>query len=286
MFFLPRIDGEYDLGISFLTPHDPLLEKAVARSKIGWIHTDYASLETSVDVEFEAHFWRRLDKLIAVSDDTATNFIRRFPDVHVNVTVIENILSSSFVRRQADLTEGLTDLPAKDGAFIICSVGRLTFQKGFDEAIKACASLVASGSVIRWYVIGQGPDHEALTRLIAKYGLQLTFILMGAKANPYPYMAKCDLYVQPSRYEGKAVAVREAQMLGLPVLITNFPTSASQLEEGVDGCVCPMGAVGIADGIKKMMNTPELMSKISEVAKVRDYSNEDEVSKVLGLVPN
>ena len=45
-------------------------------------------------------------------------------------------------------------------------------------------------------------------------------IILGKRENPYPYIKACDLYVQPSRYEGKCVTVREAQMLGKPVVIT------------------------------------------------------------------
>ena len=63
------------------------------------------------------------------------------------------------------------------------------------------------------------------------------FVLAGKQMNPYPYIKACDIYVQPSRYEGKAVTVREAQILGKPVVITRFPTSSSQLEEGVDGII-------------------------------------------------
>ena len=73
---------------------------------------------------------------------------------------------------------------------------------------------------------------EELKELIAQNNLEDSFILLGKKTNPYPYMKACDLYVQPSRYEGKAVTVTEAKILGKPILITNYPTARSQIEDG------------------------------------------------------
>ena len=75
------------------------------------------------------------------------------------------------------------------------------------------------------------------------------FVLAGKQMNPYPYIKACDIYVQPSRYEGKAVTVREAQILGKPVVITRFPTSSSQLEEGVDGIIIQTIVEGAAEGL-------------------------------------
>ena len=62
---------------------------------------------------------------------------------------------------------------------------------------------------------------------IKESGMEDEVIILGKKANPYPYIKKCDIYIQPSRYEGKAVTVLEAQMLGKPVVITDFPSSDS-----------------------------------------------------------
>ena len=109
-------------------------------------------------------------------------------------------------------------------------------------------------------------------------------ILLGKKENPYPYIKTCDLYVQPSRYEGKAVTVREAQMLGKPVVITRYATSASQLEDGVDGVIVPMDNEGCAAGIAALLRNPEKMRQLSENCKARDYSNAQEVEKLYKLM--
>lgn len=114
--------------------------------------------------------------------------------------------------------------------------------------------------------------------------MQERVIILGKKDNPYPYLRACDLYVQPSRYEGKAVTVREAQLLGKPVVITKYATSASQLEDGVDGVIVPMDNAGCAAGIAELLRDPERMRQLSENCKKRDYTNSAEIVKIYALV--
>ena len=105
-------------------------------------------------------------------------------------------------------------------------------------------------------------------------------IILGKKENPYPYIKACDLYVQPSRYEGKAVTVREAQMLCKPVVITRYATSASQLEDGVDGVIVPMDNEGCAKGIAAVIQDEKLRQHLIENTRNRDYSNAEEIEKI------
>ena len=105
-------------------------------------------------------------------------------------------------------------------------------------------------------------------------------IILGKKENPYPYLKACDLYVQPSRYEGKAVTVREAQMLCKPVVITRYATSASQLEDGVDGVIVPMDNEGCAEGIAAVIRDEKLRQKLIKNTKARDYTNAKEIQKI------
>ena len=109
-------------------------------------------------------------------------------------------------------------------------------------------------------------------------------MILGKKENPYPYIKACDLYVQPSRYEGKAVTVREAQMLCKPVVITRYATSASQLEDGVDGVIVPMDNEGCAREIIQLLKDPERMQRLSVACAQRDYTNAGEAKKIYRLL--
>lgn len=279
MPFLPKIKGEYDIALSFLTPHYVVTEKVNAKVKVAFIHTDYTAM--NVDKGFETKMWDKYDYIAAVSKECKEAFVRTFPNLKNKCLVIENILSPKFIIDEANVD--ITKEIPRDDSIKLCSVGRMTYAKGFDEAVYACKKLVSLGYKIKWYIIGYGKDELFIKKIIDENNLKDIFILLGKKTNPYPYIKACDIYVQPSRYEGKAVTVREAQILGKAVVITNFSTSKSQVEDGVDGYICPMGVNGIVEGARKLIDDVEFRNKIAFNASTRDYSNEKEVEKVYKL---
>ena len=176
-----------------------------------------------------------------------------------------------------------TDMPAGDGISLL-SVGRFCDAKNFDNVPDICRRLAEDGLNVKWYLIGYGGDEPLIRRKIAEAGMQDRVIILGKKGNPYPYMRACDLYVQPSRYEGKAVTVREAQLLGKPVVITDYATSGSQLEDGVDGVIVPMDNAGCAAGIAALLRDPVRMRALSENCAKRDYTNSAEIEKIYALM--
>ena len=109
-------------------------------------------------------------------------------------------------------------------------------------------------------------------------------IVLGKKKNPYPYIKSCDIYIQPSRYEGKAVTVREAQMLNRPVIITNFSTARSQLKNGIDGLIVPIDNVGCAEGIIKLIKDSKMRQVLIENTTKFDYTNISEINKIYKFI--
>ena len=132
--------------------------------------------------------------------------------------------------------------------------------------------------------MGFGGDEALIRRKIADAGMQEHVVVLGKKENPYPYIAACDLYVQPSRYEGKCVSVIEAQILHKPVVITNYATSPSQLKDGYDGVIVPMDNEGCAAGIAAVIRNGELRKMLSENTKKQDYTNAAEIEKLYELI--
>ncbi len=90
--------------------------------------------------------------------------------------------------------------------------------------------------------------------------------------------------MQPSRYEGKAVTVREAQTLCKPVVITDFPTAHSQLTDGMDGVIVPMDNDGAGDAIANLLQNKERCDAIIAYERLHDYGNEREVEKLYALM--
>ncbi|MFD6507904.1 MULTISPECIES: glycosyltransferase [unclassified Bacillus (in: firmicutes)] len=279
--FIPKLEEEYDVAISFLWPHYFIGDKVRAKRKIGWIHTDYSNIKLNTDMEYK--MWSKMDNIVAVSEGCRDSFLSSLPNVNKKVEIIENILSPEFVREQAyqeDITE---EIQVKSGKVKLVTVGRLSYAKGIDLAMYALRDLIDQGYDIEWYVVGYGAQEAELRKLLAELNLEKRFFLLGKKTNPYPYIKACDIYVQPSRYEGKAVTVREAQIIGKPVLITNFSTANSQVRDGVDGIVTEMGINGIANGIKKLIGDKELREKLAENTLKGEYGNRNEIDKLYAL---
>ena len=278
--FLPSLRkyGTYDLAISFLTPHNIVRDKVKAQQKIAWIHTDYSTI--SVHAEKELPVWKSFDRIMAVSEGVKKTFLQTFPTLADKVEVMENILSPTFVQEQADMQEVANEMPIIDGELRFCSVGRYTSAKNFDNVPFICRMLVEKGLKFKWYIIGYGGDEALIKRNIQQAGMEQVCILLGKKSNPYPYMKACDIYIQPSRFEGKAVTVREAQILGKPVVITRFATSSAQLTEQVDGIIVPMDNEGAAEGIFAFAQNPTVQQQIISYLKSHDYGNESEIKKL------
>lgn len=277
---MPQISNKtYDLAISFLTPHFFTKARVKAKKYAAWIHTDYTAL--SFDRTTELEMWREYDYICGVSGKVAAGFAATFPELADRVCTVENILPAALIRTQSE--EPQQDMPP-DGSIKLLSVGRFCDAKNFDNVPDICRRLVGSGLDIKWYLIGYGGDEPLIRQRIAEAGMQDRVIILGKKENPYPYMRACDLYVQPSRYEGKSVTVRETQLLGLPVVITNYATAASQLEDGVDGLIVPMDNESCAAGIAALLRSPERMQQLADNCKQRDYTNSAEVEKIYTLM--
>lgn len=276
----PKLEKQYDLALGFFGPHDFLIKNVKAKTKVGWVHTDYSKL--SIEKEYEIKQWEKLDYIAAVSEECKAIFETGFPMLANKLIVIENILDSHFVCKQADELYVDQEMP-RDGSIRICTVGRFCEAKALDLGIIACRKLIDANYNIKWYVVGYGPDENLLRQMISKYEVDSSFIILGKKTNPYPYIKACEIYVQPSRYEGKAVTVREAQMLGKPVMITNFATSKSQLIDGVDGYICPLGVNGVVEGLKYLIEHPLVRESLSTNTLQRNYNNDSEIEKIYAL---
>lgn len=279
---LPDINPntEYDLAISFLTPHNIVLNKVKAKKKLAWIHTDYTKI--SVNVEKEIKVWSQFDHIVSISEDVTRSFLSVFPTLVGKIIEIANILSPRTVREKA-LVSNL-GVPIQIRGINLLSVGRFSLQKNFDNVPDICRRILQEGCEVYWYIVGYGGDEQLIKEKIKEAGMEEHVILLGKQENPYPFIKECDIYIQPSRFEGNAVTVREAQILYKPVIVTNYPTAHSQIKQGVDGIIVPQDNAGCAHEIAQFIKNKELQQKIVDYLKEHDYGNEKEVQKLYSLM--
>lgn len=228
--------GEYDVAISYLMPHNIVRDKIKARKKVCWIHTDYSAID--VNSKLELPVLSEYDKIVSISDSVTYKFHSVFPELNDKIVKVEPILSRSLIEGRS-LEFVPTDMQKGGNETIILTIGRYCYAKNLESIPYICKTLIENGLNVRWYIIGYGGSDQYIRDEIEKNDIEGKVVLLGKKENPYPYIKACDWYIQPSRYEGNSITVKEAQLLEKPVIITNYPTAASQINQGVDGFIGP-----------------------------------------------
>lgn len=272
---------EYDLCISFLTPHNFGLKKVRAKKRVAWIHTDYSKV--SVDVKDELPIWAGYDNIVSISESVTNSFVNTFPILRGRIQEIENFLPVEYILKRAaeqDVSKELT------GQINLLSIGRFCNAKNYDNVPDICRRIRERGVDVKWYIIGYGGDEQLIRSKIRESGMEDYVIILGKKTNPYPYIKACDVYVQPSRYEGKSVTVREAQILGKPVIITEYPTAKSQIHDGFDGIIVPLQNEDCAVEMVDFIRDPELQATIIDNLRSMEWNAKEETDKLYRLINN
>jgi glycosyltransferase involved in cell wall biosynthesis len=275
--FLPKINPsvEYDLAISFLQPHLYVLKKVRARKKLAWLHTDYSKVFVS---QKEESVWNQYDYIAAISEEVGNSFVKRFPKLESKKIYIENILSSKYIRERANERE----VSLTGNGIRLLTIGRYSYPKKMEEIPILTAMLLKSFPDLKWFIIGYGNPTEENKILdgIDKVGVKDSVVLLGKQTNPYPFIKECDVYVQPSRYEGKSITVREAQILCKPVVVTAYPTASSQIQDGVDGVIVPLDVESCATAMTSFLKNKELQAEIVKYLSKHDCGHETEINKI------
>ena len=218
--------------------------------------------------------YKRVDRVIAVSDSQAASLRRFIPAYAKKIRVIHNIIDINTIR---DMGSRQPEEPFDSSGFHIVTVGRISHEKGMDLAVRICRELVEKGnSGIRWWIIGGGPAEQEVRELIAETGMGAYVHMTGMKENPYPYMRSADLYVQPSRFEGYPMTVLEAQILGQPVISTDNPGAAEIITDNVTGILCAPDRM--SDEIEELLRNPEKLQRMKQNTAGLDFERQNRIS--------
>lgn len=278
---LPKLHKEYDCAIGYLEGNASyfVADDVKAKRKICYVHNDFKKL--GLCKERNNEIFVKCDKVVTVSQVCLDSLMDEFPELSEKFTVVENITSPKLINKYA--TEE-TPYDREHSKFILTTVGRLAPQKAIDLAVKAAAVLKEKGYAFKWYHIGTGALKTEIEGLISSLGIEDEFVLLGERSNPYPYIGQCDIYVQPSRYEGKSIAIDEAKCLCRPIVTTNFSTVADQIQDGINGLVCEMNESDIAAKIETLLNDAELRNKLTLNLSNEKTGNEEEIEKFYAIL--
>ncbi|MEH7884034.1 glycosyltransferase [Bacillus sp. JJ1609] len=253
----PINQNEYDVAVAYAGPMDFIsffiLRKVNAKKRIQWVHFDITKIGFNMD--FASKIYTEFDNIYSVSKEANSKLVNKIPFLEEKTEVFHNLVSSHKVQEQAKDGIGFTD---DFNGIRILSVGRLSPEKGHDLAIKAMSKLISEGYNVRWYCIGEGGAEFELNRLIDELNIKQHFKLLGAYSNPYTYMSQCDIYVQPSRYEGYCITLLEAKSLFKPIVATNVNGVKEQIKNGETGLIVDINEHSLFEAIKTIIDDQTL----------------------------
>ena len=274
------IKEEYDLAVAFIEGASTyyVAEKVRSKTKAAFFHIDYG--KSGYTRELDRGCYEKIDGVFCVSDETRKSFVEAYPEYRDKTFVFRNIIDTDLIRAKADEGPGFDD--GYDGIRIV-TLGRLVKQKALEKSIEALSVIRKRGYEARWYVFGEGEERPFLEKEIERFGVKDSFFLPGVAQNPYPYVKQADIYAHCSEYEGQSIAVREAQVLGKPIVLSDSNGNRGQISGGeADGIIVEFTAERIADGIEKLILDPGLRERLARTAEAKQQSNDD-IRKLIEL---
>lgn len=274
--------GHFDCAISFTSDYSDLamVVAADADKRVSFVHGD--ATQGPRAARLNDHLLRKIDKIYSVSERAKELFLQMHPACAPSADVMHNVLLCDEIRAKAEQSaEGML----LDGKLTLCTVGRLSEEKGQQMVPAAARILRDAGYDFRWYLIGDGGIRTQLEAEIEKEGLADCVILLGARANPYPYMKNCDVYVQTSFSEAYCTTTVEAKILCKTIVTTDAPGMREQFVSGENGLIVDaMTPEAIAEGVRTLLDNPELMEKFRTALQSESHDNTSELQKLYDLI--
>lgn len=249
-----------------------------AEKKAAFIHVDYSYAGYTRKLDRDCYL--KFDRIFAVSGEVAGVFNKVYPELIEKTEIFPNMIDREEIKKRADEGPGFTD--GFDGIRIL-TIGRLTAQKSLETSIETCYLLKKHGKNIRWYVLGEGDRRKKLEALIKKRDLNDCFYLYGSVENPYTYIKEADIFVHCTRFEGKSLAVQEAQILGKPIIVSNCSGNREQIVNGEDGVVCSFDPKSMARAINELILDKEKRNRYSQNAAKKDDGERASVERLLDI---
>lgn len=270
------IQGKFDVAIGFLEKSTTyfIVDHVTALRKIAFMHTDYDAIPHDEIIDRE--YYKRIDYLAVVSEHTKETMIKHFPFMEDKVKVIKNMVCPELIYKMSD--DRALEIENCIASTKIVTVARLTEAKNIESAINILYELVKRNYDVEWFVIGEGEERNKLENIISKYKLENRFHLLGSKANPYPYMRACDIYVQPSKFEGYGITLAEAKVLCKPIVSSDIPEFREQLINMKTGIYCK-NQEEITDTICSLISDKSKQMELSNNLKQCEVSY-DELNKL------
>jgi glycosyltransferase involved in cell wall biosynthesis len=213
----------------------------------------------TVETALVRRAYRAADCVIANSARLALRLHETLGLARERLRVVRNPVDLRAIGGRA--SERIEGLPARP---YVLAAGRLSPQKGHDLLLRAFADSRHRDSH-DLVIVGEGPERQALETLAAQLGVAGRVRFPGFVANPWAWMARAELFVLPSRWEGFPNALLEAMACGAPAMAADCCFGPGEMiVHGHSGwLVPPENCAVLRDGIDRLLAAPELRRRLA-----------------------
>lgn len=257
------LEHRYDVAIDFDSYQNATALgtlKANAEKTVMWIHNDMEQ-KRKEEPKYNLLWnimrgkYKYFDEFAAVSEGIVEPFSRCTAVDKGKIRVIPNIIDSAEIHSKC---EEKSPVEVSDDKLNLVSVGRLCHQKGYDILLNDISKVYAERKDIELYILGDGPDRDALEGQAKSLGIENVVHFLGNIANPFPILKQMDVFCLESRYEGQGMVFWEAKALGLQLV---FPKHLEKYNPQL---------VGEDDVVQKLLTVQKQPKELDDLA---DYNN-------------
>ncbi len=278
------VKDNYDVEIAFLEGAMTriLSTKNEKTKKIVWVHNDISAvfgngIKAKLKRAIDKKIYETYQKIIFVSKDNLKKFeevysLKNKKEVIYNYIDAQKVIQKANEKREVEFDKNKIN---------VVTVARLVEQKAIDRFIKIHSNLIQEGLEHVVYVIGDGPERDKLEKTIKDKGVEKSFILLGKKENPYPYIKAADYFVLLSHYEGYPMVLLEAQILGKYIIITD--TAARETLQNYENCkIVGNTEEDIANQLSEIMRNQKKYT-VKQLDK-KQYQNEEIIEQIKKVI--
>ena len=272
---------DIEIGMTYNDFESVLNSSNKNSKKIGWFHSEINVPGLKPLLPEILKQFPQFDVMVYCSQKIKDLMHIHHPDLHFpREKVIINAISIEEIKvKAAEKIEAFSEKPS------FVSVGRLHYRKGYHKLIEAHTKLIREGHDHQILIVGEGEHRQNLEKLIKENKVERTFILLGNKMNPYPYIKNADFFILPSESEAWPLVIAEALILQKPIIATDTGDVSMMIAPEKTGILIPYKVEEMYYSMKRFLTDKPLISEIkSNLQNIEDQFDNKKIFESIEIM--
>ena len=272
---------DIEIGMTYNDFESVLNSSNKNSKKIGWFHSEINVPGLKPLLPEILKQFPQFDVMVYCSQKIKDLMHIHHPNLHFpREKVIINAISIEEIKvKAAEKIDPFSEKPS------FVSVGRLHYRKGYHKLIEAHTKLIREGHDHQILIVGEGEHRQNLEKLIKENKVERTFILLGNKMNPYPYIKNADFFILPSESEAWPLVIAEALILQKPIIATDTGDVSMMIAPEKTGILIPYKVEEMYYSMKRFLTDKPLISEIkSNLQNIEDQFDNKKIFESIEIM--